>query len=81
MEGAKAVTKQEYLREHGATLRPVTEADRTAACTDYQRSANFIITTFRGAEYYSQKGTMTDIRETLQHSREVRRKRVIVKKA
>ena len=54
------MSKQEFMKRHGLKLRPVTQEDRAAARTDYQRCARFIITD--GArEYYSTNGTLRDM--------------------
>jgi hypothetical protein len=56
------MTKSEYMARHGLTLRRVTSADVRAARTDYQREADYIITSRSGAEWYSRRGTMDDLR-------------------
>lgn len=35
--------KKEYIEKHGIILRKVTAEDRKAARTDYQRTADYII--------------------------------------
>ena len=55
------MTKQEYITKHGLTLRNVTAEDRKAARTDYQRTADYIISDGT-TEFFSMNGSMKDIR-------------------
>ena len=54
--------KTDYMERHGLTLRRVTQKDRAVARTDYQRSAEYIIS--NGAcEWFSKNGSLRDMRE------------------
>lgn len=55
------MTKQEYITKNGLTLRNVTAEDRKAARTDYQRTADYIIS-YGTTEFFSMNGSMKDIR-------------------
>jgi hypothetical protein len=56
------MTKQQYAIRHGLTVRPVTEADRREASTDYQRKAKYIIDDGL-RQWYSLRGTLEDMRD------------------
>lgn len=62
------MTKMEYMKRHGLTLRKVTKEDRAAARTDYQREADYIIT-YAGAEWYSKTGSMRDMQAMVRYHR------------
>lgn len=52
--------KAEYMERHGLTLRRATREDYAAARTDYQRSADYIIS--NGAcEWFSRNGSLRDM--------------------
>ena len=52
--------KADYMERHGLTLRRVTKEDREAARTDYQRTAEYIIS--NGAcEWFSMNGSLSDM--------------------
>lgn len=55
------MSKSEYMRRHGLTLRPVTPEDRAVARTDYQRDADYIITDGT-VEWFSMRGTLSDMK-------------------
>lgn len=55
--------KSEILRDKGIKLRRVNMADRKLAKTDYQRNANFIVTTSNGRQFYSKNGSLKDALE------------------
>lgn len=52
--------KSQYMEKHGLTLRKVTKEDRAAARTDYQRTADFIISNGAG-EWFSRNGSLRDM--------------------
>lgn len=52
--------KKEYIEKHGIILRKVTAEDRKAARTDYQRTADYIISDGT-TEFFSTKGNLKDI--------------------
>ena len=54
------MTKKEYIEKHGLTLRKVTAEDRKVARTDYQRTADYIISDGT-TEFFSTKGSLKDI--------------------
>lgn len=55
------MTKQEYMTKNCLTLRKVTADDRKAAKTDYQRTADYIISDGT-TEFFSKNGSLKDIR-------------------
>ena len=55
------MTKTEYMKRHGLTLRPVTKEDRAVARTDTQRIADYIISNGK-VEWFSLKGTLNDMK-------------------
>ena len=55
--------KSEILRDKGIKLRRVNMTDRKLAKTDYQRNANFIVTTSNGRQFYSKNGSLKDALE------------------
>lgn len=58
------MTKNELLHKSGATLRPVTAAERAAANTDAKRNSDYILRTRGGSEWYS-TGTYRNIQMIL----------------
>lgn len=52
--------KSEYMERHGFTLRKATKKDREQAKTDYQRTADYIIS-YNGDEWYSKDGSIKDM--------------------
>lgn len=54
--------KSDYMERHGLTLRRVTQKDRAFARTDYERSAEYIIS--NGAcEWFSKNGSLRDMQD------------------
>ena len=58
--------KQQYMSAHGLTLRKVSPQDRAEARTDYQRSAEYIISNGR-IEWYSKSGSLSDMRTFVEY--------------
>ena len=56
------MSKIEYMKRHGMTIRPVTEQDRATARTDYQRKAKYIIKNSEW-EWFSLNGSLKDMKE------------------
>ena len=54
------MTKLEYMERHGLTLRKVTSDDRALARTDYERTADYIISNGAG-EWFSKNGSLCDM--------------------
>ncbi len=54
--------KSEYMNKHGLTLRKVTAEDREAAKTDYQRTADYIISNGK-EEFFSRNGSLKDMKD------------------
>ena len=52
--------KKEYIEKHGIILRKVTAEDRKAARTDYQRTADYIISD-GATEFFSTNRSLKDI--------------------
>ena len=52
--------KEEFLKKEGLKIRKATAKDKAYAKTDYQRSANYIIKTKSGKEYFSKNGSVAD---------------------
>lgn len=61
------MTKSEYMEKHGLTLRKVTAEDRTAATTDYQRTADYIISNGK-EEFFSKNGSLKDMKDIVKWS-------------
>lgn len=62
------MTKAAYMQEYGLILRPLTQEEIIEAKTDYQKNASFmIVCKSHIAEWYSEKGTMKDLREYVKH--------------
>lgn len=55
------MSKYEYMERHGIKIRRVTEQDRAAANTDYQRTADYILS-YAGREWFSKRGTLEDMK-------------------
>ena len=60
--------KSEYMNKHGLTLRQVTAEDREAAKTDYQRTADYIISNGK-EEFFSRNGSLKDMKDIVKWSR------------
>ena len=58
--------KNAYATAHGLTIRKVTAEDRAEARTDYQRSAEYIISNGRN-EWYSKSGSLSDMRTFVEY--------------
>ena len=56
------MTKQEYMTKNCLTLRKVTAEDRTAATTDYQKTADYIISNGK-EEFFSRNGSLKDMKD------------------
>ncbi len=52
--------KSEILKKKGIKVSKVTKRDKDLARTDYQRNANFIVTTSNGRQFYSKNGSLRD---------------------
>ena len=61
--------KAEFMRLHGLSLRPATSRDRKQAKTDYQRNADYIISSKSGVEWFSKNGSMADMKEFVRHNK------------
>jgi hypothetical protein len=60
-EKEKQMTKHEYAKRHGLTLRRVTLEDKFYAHTDYQCGARYIIQGGDGEEWFSARGSLSDM--------------------
>lgn len=60
------MTKSEYCKKHGVTVRPVTRKDMEEARTDYQRLSSYIIA-YNGVEWYSKRTTLNDIKAVIDY--------------
>ena len=68
------MTKKEILKETGIKLRSVKKKDRANARTDYQRDADYIITTSNGEEYFSKNGSLKDCLWAEKNSQKTKKK-------
>lgn len=55
--------KEEILRQKGIKVREVNRVERASARTDYQRNANYMVTTSNGRKFYSKNGSLKDALE------------------
>jgi hypothetical protein len=53
------MSKQQYMERHNISVRHVTQAERQAARTDYQRNSEYIMC-YAGVEWYSKRATLED---------------------
>ena len=67
------MTKKAYIEKHGIIVRKVTAEDRKAARTDYQRTANYIISDGT-TEFFSTNGSLKDIMYFVKSVKAQRRK-------
>ena len=61
------MTKSEYMGKYSLTLRKVKAEDRTAATTDYQRTADYIISNGT-EEFFSRNGSLKDMKDIVKWS-------------
>ena len=54
------VKKADILKSKGIKIRKVNKDDKACARTDYQRQANYMITTSNGKQFYSKNGSLRD---------------------